>query len=480
MENFHPKNPLTFRTKDGSLTRMSDIIKSHTPQLAHGYSFWVNPLLSSGHTQTAYTALNKFESSDMIHYKRELITVEDKTYTVEGEEVRYDRWKGKSTFTVDYVDKGPVTTGPVKEPVVTGDPVKSGPVKSGPVKSGPLVSGDPLVTEPLVSGDPLEHKPPSQGPTLPPRTRYINPDETVFSDSRPLLIALHGLSGGSFESYVRSLLSQVTGPEVDFDAVVINSRGCAHHTITSPQLFCGLWTNDVRYFINEHVKKRWPDKKVFLVGFLLGGAIAANYIGQEKDDIYPQIKGAFILGSPWDFSDSSYVLRESLLGDRIYSPVMSQNLLKLLKTHQAEFVNDNVVKAYNADPTNFNLATLKDFDDSFTCKLFGFNTSFEYYRHASPNQRLFKFRVPTVIIGSKDDPVCGIRSLPMEESRINPYVLVITTTVGGHLGWFDYKLGRWYAEPVARLMKQLAEVEVEGEVELPLDVDEVWKHDRLV
>lgn len=439
VENYNPRNPVRFTNNSDTVT-VSDLIEKNAPEMFHGYSYWVNPALGSGHLQTAYTALNKFENSDRIHYKREIITVEDVTYNIGDEKFKYDAWEGKSTFAVDYVSQ-----------------------------------------EAANDCNHLNYKPSSQTDDLPPRTQYLNPNVEVFpDDSKPLLIALHGLSGGLFESYVRSVLTELQSPEIGFDALVINSRGCANHTITSPQLFCGLWTNDVRYFINEHVKRRWPNKKVFLIGFSLGGAIAANYVGQEKDDIYHQIKGAFIMGSPWDFSDSSYVLRESLLGDRIYSPVMCKNLLKLLDKHKG-LDSHEILEAYRKDPTNFSLNHLRDFDENFTCKLFGFNTSFEYYRHASPVQRLFKFRVPTIIISSKDDPVCGFRSLPISESKINPYVTVVTTSVGGHLGWFDLKHNRWYSKPVARLMKALSEsTQVDEEVKLPMDVDKVWSHDRLV
>lgn len=441
--NYSPHHPLQFSNDKGELKPVSEIIKKAAPEFYDGYRFWVNPLLSTGHAQTAYTALNKFETCDQIHYKREVITVEDVTYPVNGRNAKYDQWKGHSTFTVDYV---------VEE-----------------------LSND------YNSEAHLQYKPSHQVYELPPRTQYLNPEhnQDILNDDRPLLIALHGLSGGSFESYVRSLLHQVSG--VGFDSLVINSRGCANHTITSPQLFCGLWTNDLRYFINEHVKKRWPQKPIYLVGFSLGGSIVANFLGQEKDDVYHNIKGAFVLGAPWDFSDSSHALLESLLGDKIYSPVMSKNLLKLLDKHyEGQLKNEKVVQAYRDDPSGFTLNRLRDFDDNFTSKLFGFNNCFEYYRHASPLQRLFKIRVPTFIISSFDDPVCGMRSLPIEEARINPYTYVITTSIGGHLGWFDYKHDRWYSGPLASLLKELKNWNYsKNDIKLPMDIDKVWQADRL-
>lgn len=439
VDNYYPNNPLKF-SSGGEVCSLADIIKKAAPEMYEGHSFWVNPLLSSGHTQTAYTALNKFENYHQICYKREIITVKEKTYDVDGDETNYDAWKGKSTFAVDYA------------------------------------------VQHNTDSNHMNYKPDSQINDLPPRTQYKNPNVEIFTDdSRPLLIVLHGLSGGSFESYVRALLHEVTSPEMGIDALVINSRGCANHTITTPQLFCGLWTNDLRYFINEEVKSRWPNKKIFLIGFSLGGSIVANYVGQEKDKVYENIKGAFIMGSPWDFSDSSYFLRESLLGDRVYSPVMCQNLIKLLDNHyEGALKDDELVEKYNENPSNFNMNHLRDFDENFTSKLFGFNTSFEYYRHASPIQRIFKIRVPTIIVSSKDDPICGFRSSPVQESPINPYTTVVTTSIGGHLGWFDYKNDRWYPKPIAKLIKEMVKYEVVKEdIKLPLDVDKVWKYDRL-
>ena len=183
----------------------------------------MNPLLSSGHTQTAYTALNKFENQHEVHYKREIITIENKPYTLpNGDQLYYDQWKGESTIALDYaVD----------------------------LSLGPDLNHE-------------QYKPESQTRPLPPRTEYKNPNEDLISDDeKPLLIILHGLSGGSYEAYLRAVIDKIIEPPFGFDAMVINSRGCANHTITSPQLYNGLWTNDVRYVINEIVSKRWPQKE---------------------------------------------------------------------------------------------------------------------------------------------------------------------------------------------------------------------------
>ncbi|ODV70180.1 AB-hydrolase YheT [Hyphopichia burtonii NRRL Y-1933] len=446
--NTVPQKPVPFVNKqDQTEAGLPDIIKQSVKELSEGYSYWLYPFLSSGHLQTAYTAVRKFENRDEVCYKRRLMTVEDIRYKVNDDELPYDRWEGQSTFAIDYV-------------VAPGNEDK-------------------------------EHerfKPESQVLDLPPRTEYLDPskEQSLLDDeSKPLVIALHGLSGGSFESYLRAFVHKITQEPYGFDALVLNSRGCANHTITSPQLFCGLWTNDLRYLINEHILKKWPNKRIYLIGFSLGGAIIANYLGQEYDAVSKNIKASIIVSSPWSFPDSSYRLQESLLGNRLYSPAMCQNLLKLLKNHyEGHLKYDNVVDDYHKNPESYKVEKLKDFDDNFTSRLFGFNCADEYYRHASPSNRISKIRVPTILLNSQDDPIASYKSLPETEIKLNPYTVLIGTTIGGHLGWFDYKGDRWYAEPASNLFKELDKNwEINEKAlkssDLPL-VEPTWKYDRIV
>ena len=459
VENYIPRTPIKFKPRhtnskiatdlveEKKSTTIPQLIQDDVPEFKPGHSFLVNPLLSSGHTQTAYTALNKFEKLHHVHYKREIITIENKTYQLpDGTRLKYDQWEGESTVALDYAMRQPWKSDP----------------------------------------DHLKYRPSSQKEELPPRTEFKNPNEHLINNDetdKPLLVVLHGLSGGSYESYIRAVLEKLIEPPYNFDAVVLNSRGCAHHTITSPQLYNGLWTNDVRYLMNEVVAARWPNKRIYMMGFSLGGAILANYLGQEGSSVPLMIKGACMFGTPWDFPDGAHHLRESLIGHNVYSPTMCNNLLKLLNGHGILVEND-FVKQYRDDPSQYNVKFLKDFDEIFTSRLFGLNSADEYYRFASPIQRLLKVRVPTLIVSSKDDPVVGSRSLPYSETKLNPYVTMVTTTVGGHLGWFTWNGERWYTQPICQFFKQLDQWDVDEssvtEADLPIDVSTSWKYDRLV
>lgn len=277
---------------------------------------------------------------------------------------------------------------------------------------------------------------------LPLRTRFLESVEPS-TDCRPLIIALHGLSGGSYESYVRCFLNEITTRH-NFEAVVLNARGCSHSVLTSPQLFSGLWTEDIRHAV-QHLRDLFPNRPFYGVGFSLGASILSNYIGQESGDC--EFQACAVLGNPWDLAESSYTIHRSLVGRHIYSPTMAQSLVKLLETH-SESLEKNPVFIENYRP-NMKLASLAQFDNLFTAPMFGFNTAYEYYRHGSSVNRLLAVRTPLLIINAADDPIVGSDSIPYEEVECNPYCMLLTTTYGGHLGWFDLKFQRWYTKPLA-------------------------------
>jgi predicted alpha/beta-fold hydrolase len=89
--------------------------------------------------------------------------------------------------------------------------------------------------------------------SLPPRT--ANFSENVFSrmgsdDSQPMLIILHGLSGGSHELYLRHAIEPLVTNGERWEVCVVNSRGCAKSKITSGVLFNARATWDVRQVRN--------------------------------------------------------------------------------------------------------------------------------------------------------------------------------------------------------------------------------------
>ena len=114
---------------------------------------------------------------------------------------------------------------------------------------------------------------------LPERTTFYSNSELEdldrgSSDQKPILITLHGLSGGSHELYLREVLGPMV-KERDWEACVVNSRGCAMSKITTPVLFNARATWDVRQAISW-LSEKYPNRPLFAVGYSLGANILTN------------------------------------------------------------------------------------------------------------------------------------------------------------------------------------------------------------
>ena len=115
---------------------------------------------------------------------------------------------------------------------------------------------------------------------LPPRISFFGEEEDIAStDRNPMLIVLHGMSGGSAEAYVRDVLVSLTR-NGDWAACVLLSRGCARSKITSHLLYNGRSTWDLRQLV-KWLRLQFPNRPLFAMGFSLGANILTNVCTQS-------------------------------------------------------------------------------------------------------------------------------------------------------------------------------------------------------
>ncbi|OZJ05117.1 hypothetical protein BZG36_01388 [Bifiguratus adelaidae] len=279
-------------------------------------------------------------------------------------------------------------------------------------------------------------------------TPQLDTDELQNKDSkRPILVVLHGLTGGSHESYVRNLLDIVTRPPYCYKAVVVNFRGCAESILTSPQLYCGAWTEDVRFAVKT-IAERFPDSPLMGVGFSLGSNVLVKYLGEEEENT-PLIAGISI-SNPWDFVSSSLWIDRTWFRRNIYSRTMAGNLVRTYNKH-AKVLEQN--KNLNFDYIQGS-KTIREFDDRCTRIAFGYDTVNDYYRDASSSRFLKHVRVPLLCLNACDDPISPAECWPLDEAKVNPNVCFVATDHGGHIGWFQGFLSprRWCMAPLAEFV----------------------------
>lgn len=119
---------------------------------------------------------------------------------------------------------------------------------------------------------------------LPPRTAYFTEaawNALPSDDQRPMLLVLHGLSGGSHEIYLRYAIEPLLKGAREWDVCVVNSRGCAGSKITSGVLYNARATWDMRQVV-KWARETFPNRPLFGLGFSLGANILTNVSEVER------------------------------------------------------------------------------------------------------------------------------------------------------------------------------------------------------
>ena len=196
-------------------------------------------------------------------------------------------------------------------------------------------------------------------------------------NSCEVLVICHGLTGGSHESYVRCLISEL---HLDMTVVVVNFRGCANTKVTSSLLYSGGQTNDLRSAL-LFLRNYFPNASFVGLGFSLGANVLTKYIGEEKNNC--MLKAGIAIGNPWDLFKGSQALQSNLFSHFVYDRAMANNLRKLMEIHKPAVKDEYSNELNLLDSLVF--PTLKDFDNTITRKLgghppnFPFNSAEDYY-----------------------------------------------------------------------------------------------------
>lgn len=303
---------------------------------------------------------------------------------------------------------------------------------------------------------------PSSSPRLHPHTRFFTSEELEQMTkpnqaelTNPICVVIHGLAGGSHEPLIRNLaqdLDKMTS--TDWDFVVINSRGCCRTKITTGKLFNALSHSDIEEVLVD-LKKRFPNRPIYAVGFSFGAVTLANCLAFEGEKAKKLVEAAALIGCPWDMVDSATHLQNSLSGRYLFSPNLTAFLNKLIKSNLQElklhspdlFTDENIKLAKAAKATS-------EWDDVLTCKTAGFANSHDYYVAGSPAQRINDIKVPTLTLNSTDDPTVSGK-IPFDAVHTNPNLAMVETNLGGHLGWVKYSGEFWCVEVACNFIDSL-------------------------
>jgi len=243
----------------------------------------------------------------------------------------------------------------------------------------------------------------------------------------PVVLIVHGLAGSIKSGYARALLGRIK--EKNWHGVFIQLRGYGTEPNRLPRFYHGGDTSDVVFALN-HLKRRFPHKSVFVVGYSIGANIVLKMLG-EYGHTGP-VTAAIAVSVP-------FVLQEAVGRlDVGFSKLYQWSLLRELK--------HNIFEKFSAGNAPVDIERLKQcrnfyqFDNTVTAPLHGFKNADDYYQRSSCRQFLGAIRTPTLIVHSSDDPFMTAKVIPRNK-ELSCHVQLELSTSGGHVGFLSGTLG---------------------------------------
>jgi hypothetical protein len=275
---------------------------------------------------------------------------------------------------------------------------------------------------------------------FPMESRFVRTDdetEILVQTQRPAGIPvgevamLHGLEGDGDSGYIHSMAFDLLN--AGFIAHRVHMRTCGGTEHLCKTLYHAGLTSDMHAFLRG-LKQEGSGLPVFLIGFSLGGNVALKLAGElGETDL---VEGVCAISTPIDLAAG--VRRIGEWDNRIYERrFLSRMRARLLAT--GRYSQEELEAA----------RTLYDIDDRITAPSFGFTGADHYYATQSARNYLDRIRVPTLLIQAKDDVFIPFESYTHPAFESNPFLRLITTERGGHLGYLSRKAPRFWVDEAA-------------------------------
>jgi predicted alpha/beta-fold hydrolase len=236
-----------------------------------------------------------------------------------------------------------------------------------------------------------------------------------------LLIISHGLEGNSSRSYVLGMAKEALSK--GFDVLAWNYRGCGAQ-LNRKAIF---YHSGATYDLDTIVRYASPGyTEIALVGFSLGGNLTLKYLG-EKRDRDPKIKRGVAISVPLDLGGACDQISTAAFG--VYTRRFLKSLQLKIEKKSSLFPDEFPLEKFAS------IRSLRDFDNTFTGPLHGFQDAEEYYRINSALQFLPGIEVPSLVLNAQNDPFLSPSCYPTQLAQQLDQVHFEFPIHGGHVGF---------------------------------------------
>jgi predicted alpha/beta-fold hydrolase len=256
---------------------------------------------------------------------------------------------------------------------------------------------------------------------------FLEIDVSLVNSDKPIVALFHGLEGSTDRHYIANLMGFLK--KKGFSSAALNFRGCGSRMNLRPRFYHSGETEDYRTFLGW-LKRSYPDKQLFAVGYSLGANALVKYLGEEKEQSL--VHRAVAISPPYDLKEGSIRMQQGF--NRIYEIRFLKTLVEKLDIKRKKY----------ADLPTFHGNTIYDFDDQVTAKLHNFEGADDYYHQCSSKHFYGDVRTDLLVIHSKEDTLCPIDFAPLKVMAQNHHIQTWFTDEGGHVGFLSSEPGWLY------------------------------------
>ncbi|WP_044205160.1 YheT family hydrolase [Flammeovirga sp. OC4] len=279
------------------------------------------------------------------------------------------------------------------------------------------------------------------------RKRYETADndffdvDTILSESDTAVIILHGLEGSSKSGYILEIADYFSKT---WDVWAMNHKSCSGELNLRKTSYHSGRTEELIFLLDEIIDNY---RKIYIVGFSLGGNITLKYLGENAQELHPKIKAAVAISAPVHLNSSARTLQERKNWFYLNDFLVSLKKKAIEKIRREDPDSAKILLLEKA-------TTFVEFDNLYTAPVHGFLDAEDYWTKCSSRQFLPEISIPTLILNAEDDPFLSDECYPYTEAMGNQQLYLEVPKYGGHVGFMESSgRDRWYLHRLMTFLK---------------------------
>ena len=267
--------------------------------------------------------------------------------------------------------------------------------------------------------------------------------EGINTQNRPILIIFPGLTGSVNDPYVINIANEciINGR---FNTCIYQMR-LLNDQLKVEKRYLFL-IDDIDEALDEIRKEYGENTNIYGIGFSYGANQLVKYLGQ-KNYLKKKINAGVSICNPFEF-----IISSRLGLNKLYNRMLLMFLQKVVVKTRKNLEDLKLDVNFLLNDNN-----LKNFDDFYTAKIFGFSCADEYYRNVSSVNEMKNINVPLLCINAKDDQICFEESIPYDDIKLNKNIALLHTYHGTHSAFIEndgiFGVKQWTPKPVVSFLK---------------------------